>query len=47
LGYAHNQGGGAANRWLNTGIVGSDRFGTKGTKYTDLISNNFNNLKGI
>jgi hypothetical protein len=41
LGYAHNQGAGGANNWLNTGKVGSDGFGTKGTKYTELIANNF------
>lgn len=41
LGYAHNQGMGNANTWLNTGVVGVDGFGTKGTKYTDLIAKNF------
>jgi murein DD-endopeptidase MepM/ murein hydrolase activator NlpD len=41
LGYAHNQGMGGAERWLNTGVVGADGFGTKGTKYTDLIAKNF------
>lgn len=41
LGYAHNQGMGGAENWLNTGIVGADGFGTKGTKYTDLIAKNF------
>jgi hypothetical protein len=41
LGYAHNQGAGGANNWLNTGKVGSDGFGTKGTKYTELIADNF------
>jgi len=43
LGYAHNQGGGGANKWLNTGIVGADGFGTKGTKYTDALARNFRN----
>jgi len=43
LGYAHNQGVGSANNWLNTGKVGVDGFGTKGTKYTDIIANNFSN----
>jgi hypothetical protein len=41
LGYAHNQGMGGAEKWLNTGQVGADGFGTKGTKYTDLIAKNF------
>ena len=41
LGYAHNQGMGGAEQWLNTGIVGSDGFGTKGTKYTDDLRANF------
>jgi hypothetical protein len=41
LGYAHNQGMGGAEGWLNTGVVGADGFGTKGTKYTDLIAKNF------
>jgi hypothetical protein len=37
LGYAHNQGGGGASKWLRTGVVGKDKFGTKGTKYYDAI----------
>ena len=41
LGYAHNQGMGNAEDWLETGVVGKDGFGTKGTKYTDLIAANF------
>lgn len=41
LGYAHNQGMGGADNWLNTGIVGADGFGTKGTKYTDAIAAEF------
>jgi hypothetical protein len=41
LGYAHNQGMGNAENWLNTGQVGADGFGTKGTAYTDLIKKNF------
>jgi uncharacterized membrane protein YgcG len=41
LGYAHNQGMGGAERWLNTGQVGADGFGTKGTKYTDAIAAEF------
>ena len=38
LGYAHNQGMRGANEWLNTGKVGADGFGTKGTKYTESIA---------
>jgi len=37
LGYAHNQGMGGAEQWLKTGVVGTDGFGTKGTKYTDAL----------
>jgi murein DD-endopeptidase MepM/ murein hydrolase activator NlpD len=43
LGYAHNQGMGGAENWLNTGVVGADGFGTKGTKYTDALAANFRN----
>ena len=46
LGYAHNQGMGGAETWITTGVVGSDGFGTKGTKYTDLIAKNFKAHKG-
>ena len=42
LGYAHNQGMGGAANWMKTGVVGSDGFGTKGTKYTDSIAAEFN-----
>ena len=41
LGYAHNQGMGGAENWMTTGEVGADGFGTKGTKYTDMIAANF------
>jgi hypothetical protein len=41
LGYAHNQGMGGAENWLNTGKVGADGFGTKGTKYTDALAAEF------
>jgi murein DD-endopeptidase MepM/ murein hydrolase activator NlpD len=41
LGYAHNQGMGNAEKWLKTGEVGKDGFGTKGTAYTDAIAQNF------
>ncbi len=43
LGYAHNQGMGNAEKWLNTGEVGADGFGTKGTVYSDSIAQNFRN----
>ena len=45
LGYAHNQGMGGAETWMTTGEVGADGFGTKGTKYTDMIAANFRALK--
>ena len=32
---------GGAAKWLKTGVVGSDGFGTKGTKYTDALRQNF------
>ena len=41
LGYAHNQGWFAAKEWLRTGIVGTDGFGTRGTKFTDALRQNF------
>ena len=41
LGYAHNQGMGGAEKWMRTGVVGADGFGTKGTKYTDSIAAEF------
>ena len=41
LGYAHNQGMGGAEKWMTTGEVGADGFGTKGTKYTDEIRKAF------
>ena len=41
LGYAHNQGMGGAEKWMKTGVVGADGFGTKGTKYTDSIAAEF------
>jgi len=41
LGYAHNQGMGGAEKWMTTGVVGADGFGTKGTKYTDAIRQAF------
>ena len=43
LGYAHNQGMKNADTWLNTGEVGHDGFGTKGTVYSDSIAQNFRN----
>ena len=44
LGYAHNQGMGGALKWLQTGQVGKDAFGTSGTQYSDTIAANL--LKG-
>ena len=41
LGYAHNQGMDGAAKWMKTGVVGDDGFGTKGTKYTDSIREAF------
>jgi GH24 family phage-related lysozyme (muramidase)/uncharacterized protein YcbK (DUF882 family) len=41
LGYAHNQGMGNAEKWIKTGKVGVDGFGTKGTAYTDALAANF------
>jgi murein DD-endopeptidase MepM/ murein hydrolase activator NlpD len=41
LGYAHNQGMGGAAKWMTTGVVGADGFGTKGTKYTDALASAF------
>ena len=43
LGYAHNQGATAAEEYLFTGQVGTDAFGTKGTKYTNAIAKAFGN----
>ncbi|MGH6792947.1 MAG: hypothetical protein ACRECF_09450, partial [Methyloceanibacter sp.] len=37
LGYAHNQGAGGASKYLRTGKVGSDAFGTAGTAYWDAV----------
>lgn len=37
LAYAHNQGWAGAKKWLATGTVGADAFGTKGTKYSNAI----------
>jgi hypothetical protein len=41
LGYAHNQGAGGAAKWLRTGRVGKDGFGTAGTAYSDALARNF------
>ena len=38
LGYAHNQGMGGAETWMNTGQVGSDGFGTKGLAISFIAS---------
>jgi hypothetical protein len=37
LAYAHNQGAGGAMRWLSTGAVGRDAFGTAGTQYSAAV----------
>ncbi len=37
LGYAHNQGGNGAAKWLETGVVGKDAFGTGGDKYAKAL----------
>ena len=37
LAYAHNQGWSGAKKWLQTGVVGADSAGTKGTKYSNAI----------
>lgn len=44
LGYAHNQGWGGAKNWLETGNVGSDAFGTKGTKYVEALDKAFGDV---
>lgn len=41
LGYAHNQGAGGANKFINTGMVGHDAFGTAGTAYGNAIRQNW------
>ena len=42
LGYAHNQGWSPAKEWLRTGVIGTqDGFGTRGTKFTDALRQNF------
>lgn len=40
LGYAHNQGAGGASKWMRTGEVEKDGFGTAGTKYAESIRDN-------
>ena len=37
LAYSHNQGAGGGKKWLETGAVGKDAFGTSGTKYSDKL----------
>ncbi len=41
LAYAHNQGAGGASKWMRTGKVGKDGFGTSGTKYSNAIREAF------
>jgi len=45
LGYAHNQGAAAAEEYLVTGVVGTDGFNTKATKYTNAIGKAFRKLQ--
>ena len=40
LGYAHNQGAGGADEWLNSGVAGRDGFGTDATKYYNAVLEN-------
>lgn len=40
LAYAHSQGGGAANKWINTGAVSKDAFNVAGTKYSTAVAKN-------
>lgn len=47
LGYAWNQGAGGANKWLNTGVSGSDAFGTSGTKYASAVEDAQNKIPGL
>lgn len=44
LGYAHNQGAGAATKWLRTGQEGRDAFGTSGKAYYNAIQKSIGNL---
>ena len=39
LSYGHNQGHGAVKKFMETGIVTKDGFGTKGTKYMRTLEN--------
>ena len=41
LGYAHNTGWNAALKWLETGQVSTDGFGTKSTKFYDALKKAF------
>ena len=45
LGYAHNQGAGGAAKWIKSGVVGKDAFGTAGTKYYESIGKNLSSLE--
>ena len=38
LGYAHNQGAGGALKFLDTGVIGKDGWGTSGTKYMTAVA---------
>lgn len=45
LGVAHNAGAGAASKWLRTGNVSSDAFGTHPEKYANRIGKQFSGLQ--
>ena len=47
LGYAHNTGWNAALKWLETGKVSSDGFGTKSTKFYDALKKAFGDPSGF
>jgi hypothetical protein len=38
LAYAHNQGAGAATKWLSTGVSSADQFKTDGTEFSNAIA---------
>jgi hypothetical protein len=46
LGYAHNQGAHGAAKFLETGRVGSDAFGTPGTRYISEIDRQLKGSRG-
>ena len=46
LAYAHNQGAGGADRWINGGASGRDAFGTSGASYADEVSRRLGSIPG-